>query len=147
MVTKVGMQTDFADALKDLLELDYDAIEAYAVAVDKLTDVKCKEKLANFKADHERHTREITAILMAHNQAAPDGPSAKQWLTKGKVLMSNLLGDNAILLAMKTNEDDTNSAYERMNERDDIWEDAIETLANGLSDEKRHRAWIETVLA
>ena len=50
-------------------------------------------------------------------------------LTKGKVVLGGLIGDNAVLQAMKTNEDDTNTAYER-----------------ALGDERRHRDWmVETI--
>ncbi len=35
MVTKVGIQSEFADAAKDLLELEYDALEAYETAIKR----------------------------------------------------------------------------------------------------------------
>jgi bacterioferritin (cytochrome b1) len=147
MVTKVGMQISFSSALQDLLALDYDAIEAYETAINKLENTNYKEKLTEFKADHERHIKEITTILGLHNEKIPTGPDAKQWLTKGKVILANLMGDEAILSAMKSNEGDTNTAYQRMNERDDIWEDAVEMLAKGWEDEKRHKAWLENILS
>ena len=37
----------------------------------------------------------------------------KALLTKGKVVIAGLMGDEAILQAMRTNEADTNTAYER----------------------------------
>lgn len=50
-------------------------------------------------------------------------------LTKGKVVLGGPMGDKAVLQAMKTNEDDTNTAYER-----------------ALGDERRQRDWmVETI--
>lgn len=47
---------------------------------------------------------------------------------------------------MKTNEDDTNTAYERLNAHPKKWPEAIQFLEKGLNDERRHRAWIESVI-
>lgn len=44
---------------------------------------------------------------------------------------------------MLTNEEDTNTAYERTRNHDEIWSDATEILNAGYSDEKRHKRWIE----
>lgn len=57
------------------------------------------------------------------------------------------MGDNAILLAMRSNEGDTNDAYERTCRRNDVWPDAEAILNRGWMDEKRHKTWIEEVLA
>lgn len=146
MVTKVGLQSDFVSAFKDLLELDYDAIEAYKVAIEKLENPVYKNALTEFLHDHERHVKEITQLLVAHNIDAPDGPSAKQWLTKGKVVLAGLIGDKTILTAMRSNEIDTNDAYKRLNEYQDKWQDSIEFLQSGLRDEKKHKAWLEATL-
>ncbi len=147
MVTKVGMQSDFADALKDLVELDFDAVEAYEAAINRLDNIEYKSKLREFKKDHERHITELSDVLKSHNETAPTGPSmGKQWLTKGKVVLGEIVGDNGILAAMITNEIDTNTAYERMNEREDKWLEAVYALQRGLDDEKRHKAWLESVI-
>jgi rubrerythrin len=146
MVTKVGLQGDFVSAFKDLLELDNDAIEAYEVAIERIETDSYKHALLEFKKDHERHVKEITRILIDHGEEAPRGPSAKQWLTKGKVILADLLGDESILAAMRSNELDTNDAYERLNQYEDRWEDSVEFLKSGLNDERRHKAWLEKTL-
>ena len=63
MVTIVGMQGDFASALKDLVELDYDAVEAYEAAINRLDDEEYKDVLKTFKEDHERHISELSDVL------------------------------------------------------------------------------------
>lgn len=48
MVTHVGTQKLFIDAMKELLELEYDAIEAYKAAVSKIGKEECKKNYKNF---------------------------------------------------------------------------------------------------
>ena len=146
MTTLVGTQKNLADLLDALLELDYDAIEAYRAAIQRIDDASDKAQLGSFLADHERHVRELTPIVEAMGKKASKGPDIKQWLTKGKVVIMGLGGDHAILLAMKTNEDDTNKAYERATSRSDLPIDVRDVLERNLQDERRHRAWIEARL-
>jgi rubrerythrin len=146
MTTAVGKQEEFCDALVELVELDYDAVEAYEAAINRLGNEGYKNMLEKFKQDHQRHITELSGVLKSHGEDVPQGPSAKQWLTKGKVVMANLVGDKAILSAMQTNEVDTNTAYERMNDRQDKWEDTVLFLKRGLEDEKRHKLWIDSQL-
>lgn len=144
MVTMVGTQTEFSAAVKELIELDYDAVEAYEAAILRLENTVYKGKLSEFMEDHKHHIQEFSSLLKKHNCDIPTGPStAKQWLAKGKVVLANLVGDNAILSAMLSNEEDTNTAYERMNERTDKWDDAKDIIKQGLEDEKRHKKWFE----
>ena len=144
MVTMVGMQGDFSSALKDLIELDYDAVEAYEAAINRLDNEDYKKALTEFKQDHERHISELSDLLREHGETPPKGASiGKQWLTKGKVLLGNIIGDDAILAAMKSNEIDTNTAYERMSIHDKIWDNAKDIIKAGLEDERRHKDWLE----
>jgi uncharacterized protein (TIGR02284 family) len=146
MATLVGTQKKLVDALDALLELDYDAIEAYDAAIARLKDASDKAQLGAFMADHERHVAELTALVEGLGRRASKGPDLKRWLTKGKVVILGLAGDHAILLAMKTNEDDTNTAYERVAGRDDLSSEIRAVVARNLDDERRHRAWIEARL-
>jgi hypothetical protein len=60
--------------------------------------------------------------------------------------MGALMGDKAILMAMKTNEDDTNTAYERATKHKDMTAEMHKVLSSNLADERRHRTWIEQTL-
>ncbi|AIL64439.1 hypothetical protein NOVO_00125 [Rickettsiales bacterium Ac37b] len=144
MATFVGTQVNFYDALKEMLELEYDAIEAYKAAIERLKDKECKDTFKKFLGDHERHKDFLTkALEKVDGLKVPKGGDMKEILTKGKVLISSLLGDKSILSAMKTNEDDTNSAYERLNNYKNIPITLKSELANFFKDEQKHRAWIE----
>ncbi len=52
------------------------------------------------------------------------------------------MGDKAILQAMKTNEEDTNTAYERVVGHKQAWPDMRTVLERALEDERRHRSWM-----
>lgn len=146
MTTLVGTQNKFEDALYELCELDFDAVEAYEAAVNRLKKESFKQKLMEFKKDHERHITEISTLLEKHQVKAPEGPSLKGLLTQGKVVFANLIDDEAILKAMLTNEEDTNTAYERLNSHKEKWEDASDVLKKGLADEQKHKQWLELIL-
>lgn len=147
MTTLVGTQKDFADALKELCELDYDAIEAYKTAIKRLDNPLYISKLTEFMGDHERHTDEISQLLAKHSVKIPEGPSMKKFLTQGKVVLADLMGDDTILKAMQSNEVDTNTAYERLNKHEGKWTDSVQILERGLADERRHKAWIDAQLS
>jgi rubrerythrin len=148
MTTFVGTQEKLEDAIAELIELDYAAAEAYQAAIDRLENSDYKQKITEFKEDHERHIQELSELLTKHNHEAPQpGNTAKQLLTTGKVALANMVGDNTILVALKSNEADTNTAYERMSEREDKWPEAQEIIEQGLQDERRHKEWLENTLS
>ncbi len=147
MATMVGKEKDLVNLLKNLVELDFDAIEAYEAAIDRVQSESDKASLARFMEDHRRHVADLSRLIEAMGDKAPQHGDIKRVLTKGKVVIGGLLGDHAVLLAMKTNEDDTNTAYERAAVRMDIPTHIREVLDRNLSDERRHRAWFESRLA
>ena len=142
MVTTIGLNPDFKVVLKNLISLDFDAAEAYQAAIERLDNPEYKRQLAEFREDHLRHTRELSAVAVQLGMEPPTGPDIKEALAKGKVVMADLFGDQAILAAMKTNEDDTNTAYNRASRHKGLPPQARESIQRGLADERRHRAWI-----
>jgi rubrerythrin len=144
MTTFVGDQEDFAKVLAELVELDYDAVEAYDAAINRVKNEKYKVVFKEFRSDHAKHIGELNAILVNHGQKAVSGPSmVKQWITKGRVVMANMIGDENILKAMYENEKDTNAAYGKANDHKSKWVDAEEVVSKGLSDERKHKEWLE----
>lgn len=146
MVTMVGTQSKLNDAIQDLIELEYDALEAYEAAIEKLDSKEYREKLKEFCGDHQRHINELSKLAKTHGVSPPEGPSAKQWLTKGKVYLSNLFGDTAILNAMLSNEKDTNTAYKTFTERGDLWDNLKVIIRDAYEDEKKHKKWLEETI-
>jgi uncharacterized protein (TIGR02284 family) len=138
------MARDIAHRLNALIEVDLDAIEAYEVAIDRIDDEGDKAQLADFRADHERHVRELQAIVRDLGETPATKPDIKRVLTKGKVVIAALVGDRPILLAMKTNEDDTNLAYDAaIASEEGLPEHVREVLLRNRDDERRHLAYVE----
>jgi rubrerythrin len=147
MVTTVGTEADLEELVADLIKLDYAAIEAYDAAIARLSKAEYQQKLRDFRDDHGEHTQVLGEWLRHHGETPPDTAGAKQVLTQGKVVIAALLGDKQILQAMKTNEDDTNTASERAVNHDQA-DGGIRGIFNkNLADERRHREWIEATLA
>lgn len=147
MTTFVGSQNHFKDAVKSLIELDYDAVEAYESAINRLDNTEYKNKLREFKKDHERHIKELSELIRKYGDQPPTGPDIKQVLTKGKVVLADIVGDDAILRAMLDNEKDTNKAYKTMLERSDQWADSKDILRRGAEDERKHKEWLQSAIA
>jgi Domain of unknown function (DUF2383) len=107
MVTAVGIDSDLEILLGDLIQLDYDAAAAYQAAIDRIEDISYREVLTEFRLDHLRHTRDLGELLATMGKPPPTDADVKGMVTQGKVLIGGLLGDKAILQAIKTNEEDT----------------------------------------
>ncbi len=141
MGTMVANVKDIFRLLNHLIELDYDAIEAYKAAIERLSDASDRSELRRFHEDHERHVLDLTVVVRGMGGDAPESGDIKQILTTGRVVIGGLMGDRAVLHAMKSNEDATNLAYERAAARTDLPENVRELLEKNLLDERRHRAW------
>jgi uncharacterized protein (TIGR02284 family) len=144
MATRIGTESDPVKMLEHLMTLDYDAIDAYQAAIERLDNDEYASVLVQFKGDHERHVTELGPIVTQLGGEPPSGPGAKSFLTAGKVKLANLMGDEAILRAMKTNESDTNTAYEKALAKAPI--EAREVLQRGREDERRHLEWLVSTI-
>lgn len=133
--------------LNDLIELDYDAIEAYQEAIERLESQEFKDQLATFCSDHERHTTNLGLLVSARGGTPAKGPDLMRVLTKGKVVIADLVGqDHAILLAMRANEAVTNKRYELALAVDGMDAETRRQVEENLADERRHRDWIDAQL-
>jgi uncharacterized protein (TIGR02284 family) len=142
MTTTVGTESTLESLLEDLIQLDYDAADAYQAAIDRLENSSYRSALGEFKRDHLRHIDELGDILSSMGRTPPKEGDMKALLTKGKVVIAGLMGDEAILQAMRTNEADTNTAYERAVKFSGLPSNTRDVLQRGLEDERRHCEWI-----
>jgi uncharacterized protein (TIGR02284 family) len=146
MVTFAGSQSNFFEALYRVIELDFDAVKAYQAAIERLDDEDYKETLGEFMEDHQRHIDELSAYLRKEGKQPPVGADMKSILTQGKVVIAGLASDQAILRAMLSNEEDTNTAYERISSHPDKPQELNDVLNKALQDEHRHREWVKQEL-
>ena len=134
--------------LNDLIHLDFDAIAAYEAAIARLHEVSDKAQLGRFMADHRRHVVDLTPLVQENGGQAVTEADFKEVLTKGRVVIAGLMGDRAVLEAMKSNEDAANAAYEKATREPRPSRPRVRAvLERNLADERRHRAWIENRVA
>lgn len=143
MATMVGNESDFGKLVKDLIYLEHDAIAAYESTIERLDDKALAAKVAEFHRDHLQHLSTLNQIATEMGIKAPTDGDMKQMLTTGKIALADLFGDSAILKAMKTNEDDTVSAYERASQHELARMESKEFFLKAHQDEVRHRTWFE----
>ena len=113
MVTSVGTEGSIEGLVKDLILRDREAIAAYELCIERLSDAGLSQKIAEFKGDHLEHLVTLNRMARQLEFDPPDEGDAKQYLTTGKIALADMIGDAFVLKAMRTNEDDTVSAYER----------------------------------
>lgn len=144
MATMVGTETEIGKTVTDLISLEHDAIAAYETTIERLDDPSSKQKVTEFLGDHRQHLSVLDEMAREMGVEAPTGGDMKKMLTTGKVALADMLGgDGAILKAMKTNEDDTVTAYERASQRGDAIPKSKAFFEKALADEQRHRAWMQ----
>jgi rubrerythrin len=142
MVTTVGTESTFKDLVENLLLLEHDAIAAYDQTINRLENPSWKQTVADFKGDHTRHVQELTQLAGRIGATQHREGDMKQMLTTGKVAMASLMGDSAILGAMRSNEEDTVTAYERAARHAEVPSEARTIFERAHQDELRHRSWM-----
>ena len=133
--------------LNDLLALDHDAIEAYSLAIGRVSRPEYREALAGFRGDHQRHVDQLSELIRARGGVPVQLPHIPTGFFKTAIQALGTLGDDrAVLLAWKTNEGQVRDKYRRYATRvHDPATGAIITRA--ADDEDRHYAWGEQTLA
>jgi rubrerythrin len=144
MVTMVGNESTFEKLIQNLIYLEYDAIAAYESTIERLDDKTLSAQVETFRQDHLQHLSTLKEIAAEAGIEAPTEGDMKQMLTTGKIALADLLGDAAILKAMRTNEEDTVTAYERASQHEHAIPASKVFFATAHQDEVRHRAWFET---
>jgi rubrerythrin len=142
MTTTKETDTKLIATLKELVELEHDAIAAYRAALERVDEIGDRSQLASFLEDHQRHVDQLGTAMRELGATPPEGGDLKKILTKGMVVIAGLTGDRLVLAAMKLNEDQTNGAYEAALQLPDPPTSVRAILEGCLADERRHRAWI-----
>jgi len=103
---------DLNKQLSELAQLDIDAIHAYDQAIKNIDVTSVREQLTQFKADHERHVRDLSDFIVRFGGQAPSfTPDFKGFLIQGFTGLRSITGTEGALKAMKSNEELTNRTY------------------------------------
>lgn len=139
-------QKETIKKINSLIHLDIDAFHAYEQAMKNVTEEIIRDQLAEYRNDHHRHFRELSAVLQAMGGEPPDfSPDFKGFFLQGFTSLRSATGTEGALKAMETNEKLTNKTYEEASSWD-LPLDAISLVRSNLDDEKLHLRYIQTAL-
>ncbi|WP_207476537.1 ferritin family protein [Arenibaculum pallidiluteum] len=147
MIARIDGPAPVLARLADLLQLEHDALPAYTLAIHALRDPDRREAARAWRADHERHAAELTALIRDLGGIAVPLPHLPTGLFKLAVQAIGAAGggDRAVLLAFKANELQAREKYARMAASETLPE-AAAVLERAAADEARHYAWAESEL-
>lgn len=132
--------------LNSLIQLDIDAYMAYGEAIKEVDVSEVKERLVEFRADHERHVKDLSNEVRALNGNPPDfSPDFKGFFIQGFTSVTSKGGTEAALRAMQGNEKLTNATYSKAAK----WgmpANIMRIIEVNYSDEQTHLAYIEDAL-
>ncbi len=147
MATTVGQENSVEKLIENCILLEHDAIAAYDAVIERLETPDYRAQVESFKKDHLQHLEALHGFAAEHGVNAPTEGDMKEMLTTGKIKLANLGGDGAILKAMSTNESDTVSAYAHAVENAVLPASMRGMVESALTDEKRHKEWMESTAA
>ena len=148
MATTVGRESTPENLIENCLLLEHDAIAAYDTVISRLENPDYKSRIEDFRQDHLGHLEALREFAAKYDVTPPGEGDMKEMLTTGKVAMADMVGgDDAILKAMSSNESDTVSAYQQAAENPVLPEEMRGMVEGALSDERRHKEWMEQAAA
>jgi rubrerythrin len=132
--------------LNDLLMLDHDAVQAYSIAIGRISRAEYREALAGFRGDHQRHIDQLTQLIRDYGGVPLQMPHLPTGVFKAAMQALSTLGDDrAVLMAFKTNEGQVRDKYRRA--ADQPLDPAVGAIISTAAlDEEQHYAWVEQVL-
>lgn len=145
MAEGIGREANPVMTMERLMALDQTMIQTYDKAVERMTSTQYRDKLQSFRDDYERQVSELEPLVRQFGGEPPQAPDGAGMLTGSDRSISDLADDEAILLALKTNEDDASSAYRQA--MSVVPEEARDIIARGLDCERRHSEWCSSVLS
>lgn len=137
---------DILKHLEKLCRVDIDAVGSYEQAIQNVDDHTIRQKLEEFKGDHERHYHELSDHMKKHGGEPPEyKPDFKGFMLQGFTAIRAATGTEGALKAMESNENTTNKHYSEAIEHD--WpDDIMQVIQKNWQDEQRHLDYIERTL-
>ena len=126
--------------LNDLLQLDHDAVAAYALALTTLQNVAYQDAVRRFKSEHERHIDELTELIHTYGGLPMPMPHLSGVFKLAVQAAGAAGGDAAVIRAFKANETQSRDKYRRAASRQHP-ADVQDVLIRAARDEQRHFDW------
>lgn len=132
--------------LKRLLHLANDLCLAYGTAIRRIKDASLKEKLSEMDKSHDRYRVELAEFIEALGQSPPEGGDLHGVVERGRVVIAELGGDEAILRAMSVNEAELAVAYQAAKGMKNLPPKVVEFLERAVDHEQHHRRFFDDAL-
>jgi len=126
--------------INDLIALDLACAAAYEVSAKACKDQEIRNKLLEFKGDHDRHVSELSEVVRDMGGEPIERIDAKGALIQGYTMLSSQ-EDRTAVLAMKGNEELSNNAYASALQANLPREIRAMVMRN-FEDERRHMTWL-----
>lgn len=125
------------DQLNHLVRIDLDAVRVYTQAIENVADKAVGQMLTGFRADHERHVRDLSAAIAGLGGEPPKQPHLAGFALAGFTGIASGVAVSGALMAMQSNEVVTNQAYE-MALGSDLPAEIRRLVEHNRDDERRH---------
>lgn len=129
------------EGCNDLIRFDHDAVGVYNEAIDAITEGHIRQQLTMFRADHQRHITDLSALVRRLGGEPPEMPGLRGVIRKTMAKVAGLVGTEATLRAMRSNAEVLNKQYANRSNLD-FPPDVLLLIQRNYSDEQRHLAWI-----
>jgi uncharacterized protein (TIGR02284 family) len=140
---EIMKKDDITKELRQLIQLDIDAVHAYNAAIKKIEEEAIRSQLTSFRDEHQQHITSLSAALREIGGTPPEfSPDFKGYIISGFTSLRSLTGTKGALKAMFSNEKLTNEKYSEAIGWD--VQPFIKTIiTQNLEDERRHLSYIE----
>jgi uncharacterized protein (TIGR02284 family) len=133
------------EELNELIRWDHDAMGAYDEAIAAVSEATIQQPLIQFRADHERHVSDLSAIVRRLGGEPASRADFRGVIRKTMTKIAGLIGAETVLKAMRSNEEALNKTYQH-HLMLDFPTDVLEVIRRNRQDEERHLAWVEDAL-
>ena len=145
-MTTTSRSVGLVSELNDLLQLDYDAVAGYTIALNALDDLGYQDAVRTFKADHERHIDELIALIKSHGGVPVPIPHVTGEFKRAAQEVGPAGSDAEIIEAIKANEVQSRDVYRRAASKQHPT-DVQGVLIRCARDEQRHFDWTMRTLS
>jgi hypothetical protein len=134
--------------LNDLIQLDHDAVQAYSLAIAQTGDRLLRARLTEFRGDHERHIRDLGALVVSYGGRPASLPHIPTGLLKLGLQAAGFAGGDAgMLLSLQANESQAQEKYARHAAASAGRSPSVaKVLERHAEDEAKHYAWASDML-
>lgn len=138
--------SDIVKELKNLCQLDIDAVHAYNECLHHIDLPEVKRHIEQFRADHERHIKDLSAIIHSYKEKAPEfSPDLKGYMLDVFSKIRSLTGTEGALKSLKSGENLTNKRYAKAADTD-FPANIKSVIERNYKDEQRHLAYVEDAI-